>query len=124
MSGLDAPVVIEYRDGYTVLLRVARFREDETMLQALARRWPEVLHRTTPQYPESFVPNEKPKIVEAAIQREVWSPIGHLPHPGDPTGRTARCGLKIYGSHSADERAICSDCQALFAAGDAAPLSG
>ncbi len=96
---------------------------DEATTDALVRGWQDVLDVAGPQYPdESFVPNEKPLIVEYAIQREVSPHIGHYPHPDDSTGRTALCGLKIYPNDTVDGLAICPDCQALFVANDAAPL--
>ena len=45
----------------------------------------------------TFIPNAKPQIVEDAIQRETWRPVGHFLNPFDPSGRTALCGAKILG---------------------------
>ena len=90
---------------------------------ALVRRWQDVLDVARPQYPaESFVPNEKPVIVDDAIRREVWLPTAHLLHPDDKSGRTARCGERLSGMMAVGEFTICVDCRTLHMAGDAALL--
>lgn len=114
-------IVIENQHHRAVLLLNEGHAGDETTLDALARGWQDVLDAAE-QYPAETIPNAKPLIIEDAIQRETWPLIGHYPHP--TLERTALCGIKIIGCYNdgSDELAICKDCQALHAAGHAAPL--
>jgi hypothetical protein len=50
-------------------------------------------------------------------------PIGHYPHPDDPSGKTALCGRKIYGIPTFDEFVLCVDCETCRVADDPAPLA-
>ena len=99
---------------------------EEAVAAALTQHWQDVLEQAAPQYPkmaETFIPNAKPRLVEDAIQRDVYGPpVGHHLHPDDPSGRTALCGVKILGVPAFGEFVTCTDCRTLRMADDAAPL--
>jgi hypothetical protein len=108
-------IVIEDQDTRAVLM--LNNGHSDTTVTALVQGWQDVMEVAEPQYPE------KPLIVEDAIQRETYGPlVGHFLHPDDPSGRTALCGVKIYGIPTFGEFQVCTDCRTLRMAGDAAPL--
>ena len=59
----------------------------------------------------TLAPNFAPSVVKGVIEWETSSPrLAHYAHPGDPSGRSARCGKIILGIDAFEPFTLCPVC--------------